>query len=65
MESPIITREKIRVDINDEIMSFSFRLGTVICAVIGLWAVACLATGLLSVGPLQLVRGYLTAITGL
>lgn len=64
MKSPIITREKIQVDINDEVMGFALKLGTVLSALIGVWAVSCLVAGLMSVGPLQMARGYITAITG-
>jgi len=64
MKSPIITRENVQVDINNEVMGFAFKVGTVLCALIGIWAVSCLVSGLASVGPLQMVKGYITAITG-
>lgn len=64
MKSSIITKEKIHVDIADEVMGFAFSLGKVFCALIGAWAVACLVAGLISFGPLQMLRGYITAITG-
>ncbi len=64
MKSPIITKEKLHVDIADEIMNFMLKVVTVLSAVIGIWAVICLAAGLISVGPLQMARGYITAITG-
>ncbi len=64
MKSPIITREKIQVDITDEVMGFAFKLGTVLSTLIGIWAVSCLVAGVINAGPLQLVKGYLTAITG-
>lgn len=64
MKSPIITKEDIQVDINDEVSRFTVKLGTVISALIGIWAVSCLVAGLISAGPLQMVRGYITALTG-
>lgn len=64
MQSPIITREKVQVDIADEVMRFTLKVGSVFCALIGIWAVSCLVAGLISVGPLQMVTGYITAITG-
>ncbi len=64
MKSPIITRDKIKIDIEDEIMSLAFKICTVLGTVIGVWAVSCLVTGLVRVGPVQLMKGYLTAITG-
>ncbi len=65
MKSPIIVKEKIHVDITDEVMGFTFTLGRVFCVLIGIWAIACLVAGLVNFGPLQMVRGYVTAITGL
>ncbi len=64
MKSPIITRENIRVDFSDEVMRFTLKVGTALGALIGIWAVSCLVAGLTSVGPIQMVRGYITAITG-
>jgi hypothetical protein len=64
MKSPIIIREKIQVDIADEVMSFSFKVGTVLGALIGIWAVSCFVAALINIGPLQMAKGYVTAITG-
>lgn len=64
MKSQIITKEKVNVDINDEVMGFAFTLGKVFCTLIGFWAVACVVAGLISFGPLQMIRGYITSITG-
>jgi hypothetical protein len=65
MKSPTITREKTQIDVTDEVMGFTFKLGIALSAMIGVWAVSCLVAGLINAGPLQLVRGYITAITGL
>jgi hypothetical protein len=64
MKSPIITKERVQVDITDEVMRFTLKVGTTLGALIGIWAVSCLVAGLINVGPLQMVRGYITAITG-
>jgi len=64
MNSPIITREKVQIDIGDEVMRFALKVGSVFGALIGIWAVSCLVAGLINAGPLQMVRGYITAITG-
>lgn len=64
MKSPIITKENTQVDIADEVMGFAFSLVKVFGALFGLWAVACVVAGLISFGPLQMLRGYITAITG-
>jgi len=65
MKNQIITKEKLHVDVADEIMSFVLRIGIALCAMIGFWAVSCLVAGLISAGPFNMARGYITAITGL
>ncbi len=64
MKSQIITKEKIQVDIADEVMRFTVKVGAALGALIGIWAVSCLVAALVNVGPLQVVKGYITAITG-
>ena len=64
MNTPIITKDKIQVDLADEVMSFTLKAGIVICALIGIWGVSCIAGGLLSAGPVAMIRGYITALTG-
>ena len=65
MKTPVISNDKINVDIiANEIMRFMLKFGIVICALIGTLAFTCLASRLISVGPLQMARGYITAITG-
>lgn len=36
-----------------------------VAALIGLWAVACFAGAIVSVGPLGLLKGFFAAVTGL
>ncbi len=64
MKTPVISKDKIHVDIANEIMRFMLKFGIVLCALIGTLAFTCLASRLISVGPLQMARGYITAITG-
>ena len=64
MKSPIITKERVDVDISSEVMAFGLKVGVAGCAMIGIWAVCCLLAALVSSGPVQMVRGYITAITG-
>jgi len=64
MKSIITTNEKTAVDISDEIMGFSLKVGAVLGSLIGVWALACLLAGLVNAGPGGLIRGYITAITG-
>lgn len=65
MKSPIITKERLDVNITDETMSFMAKVMGVLSALIGIWGCTCLLAALMSAGPAQLVRGYISAITGL
>jgi len=64
METPIISNEKVQVDLTDEILGFSRKAGSVVCALIGVWAVSCLLAGIIRFGVVEMVQGYLTAVTG-
>lgn len=65
MKAPIITNEKIETNVTDEVMSLGYKLGIALCSVIGVWAVSCLLAGVVKFGAASLVKGYITAITGL
>jgi hypothetical protein len=65
MKTPILVKDNIDMDISLEVMRFFARVGAVLGALIGIWALTNLAAALASVGPLAMVRGYITAITGL
>ncbi len=65
MNAPIITHDKINVDIADEVASFTLKAGIAVCALVGTWAVTCLLAALIHVGPVAMVKGYISAITGL
>lgn len=65
MKTPILLKDHVDVDISLEVMRFFARVGAVMGALIGIWALTSLAAALASAGPLAMVRGYITAITGL
>ncbi|MFT5702347.1 MAG: hypothetical protein ACI8ZB_005266 [Desulforhopalus sp.] len=65
MKSSIITKENITTDTTDEILVLGLRTGAVICALVGTWALCALVAALVNAGPLAVLRGYITAITGL
>lgn len=64
MKTPIILKDNVNVDITEEVMSFFAKVGAVVGALIGFWALTSLVTALMSVGLLAMARGYITAITG-
>ena len=68
MKSSIITKENIKIDTidtTDEILVLGMRTAAVICALIGTWALFSLVAALVHAGPLAMLRGYITAITGI
>jgi len=65
MKSPTIIRERIGVNLSEEVMSFCFKVGAVSAALIGAWALSAFVAGLVSAGPLTLIRNYISAITGI
>ncbi len=64
MDAPIITKEKVQVNVADEVLGFSLKVGGVACALIGAWAVSCLLAGLIRFGAVDMIKGYVSAITG-
>lgn len=64
MKTPIVVKEKVDVDLTEEVTGFVAKAGVVAGAVIGVWALTCLVAALINVGPLGMVRGYITAVTG-
>jgi hypothetical protein len=65
MTANTITRTETKTDVGLEASKFGLRVGMGMAALIGLWGVACLIGGLASYGVGGMLRGYLTAITGL
>lgn len=64
MKNQILTKDKVKVDLTEEVARFSFRAGAVVCGLIGVWALSCLISGLVSAGPVEMITGYIQAVTG-
>lgn len=64
MKSPTVIRERVGVNLSEEVMSFCFKVGAVSAVLIGVWALSSLVAGLLSNGPLTMIRNYIAAVTG-
>lgn len=64
MKSPTIINENTNIDINDEIMGFSFKVGMALAALVGIWGLTCLVSGLVNAGVGGMLKGYISAITG-
>ena len=64
MKSKTAIHEKVTVDVTEEIMGFSLRVGAVLSVLIGIWGFTCLLAALVNFGPIEMIKGYFTAITG-
>ncbi len=58
------TTTRNQVDAGYETSRFAFGVGMAMAAIVGLWGTACLVSALMNNGPLNLVKGYLTAVIG-
>ncbi len=47
-----------------ETSTFALGLGISMAALIGIWGTACFASAMISLGPLNVVQGYITAVIG-
>lgn len=64
MKTLIRTTRQTETDVGHSVSVVLFTVITASAFVIGLWAFACLVGGLVSNGILPMIRGYITAITG-
>jgi len=53
-----------KVDAGYETSKFTLGVGMIMAALVGIWGAACLVNALVSNGPVNLVKSYLTAVTG-
>lgn len=64
MTTQVINKTDSKTDITQETSKFTIRIVMTMAALIGIWAVACLVSGLASGGLGALIQGYLTTIIG-
>ena len=64
MTAHTITRKEVKEDVGHEASKFGLNVGLAMAAMIGIWGAACLIGGLTGNGFGGMLRGYLTAITG-
>ena len=65
MTANTITRTEAKTDVSLEASKFGVSVVMGMSALIGIWGVACLIGGLASNGVGGMLRGYITAVTGL
>ncbi|MBU1231652.1 MAG: hypothetical protein KKD01_15620 [Proteobacteria bacterium] len=58
------TTARTQVDIGYETSHFALGVGIVMAAFVGLWGAACIASALLSTGPVGLMQSCLSAMIG-
>ena len=58
------TTTRNQVEAGYETSKFALGLGITMAALVGIWGTACLASAMVSMGPLNVVQGYLTAVIG-
>jgi hypothetical protein len=65
MKTIVTTNNRTETDTQQEVSGFLFTVVSASALIIGIWGVACLVSGLVSGGFVSLVKGYLTALTGM
>jgi len=58
------TTTRTQVEAGYETSKFALGAGIAMATLIGIWGAACLVSALVSVGPMNVVKGYLTALIG-
>ncbi len=64
MTTNTLTTTNTQIEAGYETSKFALGLGMTMAALVGIWGVTCLASAMISMGPLSVVKGYLTAVIG-
>ena len=64
MTTNTLTTTNTQIEAGYETSKFALGLGMTMAALVGIWGTACLASAMLSMEPLNLVQGYITAVIG-
>ncbi len=64
MRATTNTKSEVRTDIGYEVSRFSLGVGIAMASLVGLWGFACMIGGLATNGTGELLKGFLTAVTG-
>ena len=65
MKTIVTSNSRTETDLQHEVSSFLFTVVSASALIIGIWGAACLVAGLVSGGFMFLVKGYVTALTGM
>jgi len=58
------TTTNTQVEAGYETSKFALGAGMTMAALVGIWGFACIASAMMSMGPMNVVKGYLTAVVG-
>ena len=58
------TTTATKIEAGYETSTFALGAGMTMAALVGIWGFACLTSAMISIGPLNVVKGYLTAVIG-
>lgn len=58
------TTTNTHIDPTYETSTFALGVGITMACLVGIWGFTCLASAMFSQGPLNVVKGYVTAIIG-
>ncbi len=64
MNTKTQTASSPHLDAAYEISSFALGVAMTMASLVGVWGVTCLTSAMSTIGPLDVVKGYLTAIIG-
>ncbi len=58
------TTTTTQIDAGYETSKFALGAGMTMAALVGIWGAVCLTSAMISIGPLNVVKAYLTAVIG-
>lgn len=64
MRTNTLTNTETKIDVGYETSKFVLATGFTMAALIGIWACACIISGLVSSGSGGIIQGFISAITG-
>ena len=64
MRTTATAKTETRTDVGYEVSRFTLGVGIAMASLIGIWGFACMIGGLATSGTGELLRGFLTAVTG-
>lgn len=65
MKEKIITRDNVDIDLNEEVSRYGVFLIGLVSVLFGILGATCLISALVQYGPVEVLKGYLTALTGM